>query len=364
MATATSASHGESTLGELVKGRQVSDIDPISDERWASLVMDRRSDVFHSPAWLSILRDMYGFDIRARLNTSEQAPDEGIVYATIDDVFGRRLSSLPFSDFCDPLISTTESWFAMTGDLGSPQDPFTIKVLFDDCAETDPDLKKVGEARWHRCDVRRDPEEIWADLHPGARRAIRKSASAGVTVRRAESIADMRAFFELHLRTRKLKYGLLAQPWAFFEMIWDRLLEEGSGDLLVADLDGEIVAGVVFLRWKDTMYYKFNASSGDALDQRPNDAIMWEGIQLAHGAGDKWLDFGVSDTDQPGLIRYKEKYSTESGTVRTLKRTPASDPPGWAAREILPAVTALLTAPSVPDDVTERAGDLLYQFFA
>ena len=342
----------------------ISDIDPISDERWSTLVEERRSDVFHSPAWLAILRDVYGFDIRAKVRGSAASPDEGIVYAVVDDIFGRRLVSLPFSDFCDPLIDGATSWSAMTKELVSSGDPFTIKVLFDEFALADPRLEQAGEAKWHRCDVTRDPEEIWTDLHPGARRAIRKSRSAGVTVRNATSVTDMRAFFELHLRTRKLKYGLLAQPWPFFEMIWERLLVPGGGALVVAELDGEVVAGVVFLRWKDTFYYKFNASNVDALDLRPNDAIMWEGIQHAHGNGDRWLDFGVSDIDQPGLIRYKEKYATESGTVHTMKGMPATVSPAGRARSVLPVVTELLTDPSVPDTITETAGDRLYRFFA
>lgn len=345
-------------------GLEIHQIDPIADQRWGTLVLEHRTDVFHSPKWLSILRDIYGFEVGARIVVSEGAPTDGLVSATIDDVFGRRLVSLPFSDFCDPIVSSLERWQALTPDLGPTSSPFTVKVLFDECAETDPRLRKVEEAKWHRCDVTRAPQEIWASLHPGARRAVRKAESSGVTVRRGESLTDMRAFFELHLRTRKLKYGLLAQPWAFFEMIWDRFLAAETGDLVVAELDGVVVAGVVFLRWKDTLYYKFNASDAESLEKRPNDAIMWEGLQLAHRSGDAWLDFGVSDLDQPGLIRYKEKYSTESGTVRTLKGASETHPPAWAARAVLPVVTGLLTDPSVPDSITERAGDRLYQFFA
>lgn len=342
---------------------EVIEVDPTTDELWRRLVDVRRSDVFHSPAWMTVLRDTYAFDLRARVLLEENRVVAGFAYASIDDVFGHRRVSLPFSDFCDPLLDDESQWDALTHDLLVEQVPFSVKPLFDDVSRRDPRLVERGRVKWHRADVTRHPDVMWGDLHASARRAVRKAEKGGVTVRAAEGVDDMRRFFELHLRTRKQKYALLAQPWPFFEAIWTAFMEQGRGHLLLAEVDGGIIAGVVYLRWKDTLYYKFNASEAGCLDLRPNDLIMWEGLGLAHGAGASWVDFGVSDLDQDGLIRYKQKYATEEGEVLVLKRLLDSDPPQAAARSVLGEVTDLLTDPSVPDAITERAGNSLYRFF-
>lgn len=342
---------------------EVIEVDPTTDERWRSLVDARRTDVFHSPEWMAVLRDTYGFDLRARMLFDGGRVAAGFAYVAVDDVFGRRMVSLPFSDFCDPLVDDERQWDALTHDLLAEPVPFSCKPLFDRIAHQDPLLAERGRMKWHRSDVTRDPDTMWGDLHASARRAVRKAEKAGVSVRRAEGINDMRSFFDLHLRTRKQKYGLLAQPWSFFQAIWNAFMEQDRGHVLLAEVDERVIGGVVYLQWQDTLYYKFNASEADALDLRPNDLIMWTGLGMAHRSGASWVDFGVSDLDQGGLIRYKQKYATQEHEVLVLKRRMEVDPPQAAARSVLGTVTDLLTDPSVPDAVTERAGDALYRFF-
>ena len=106
----------------------------------------------------------------------------------------------------------------------------------------------------------------------------------------------------MHLKIRKYKYGLLAQPFLFFQNIWRHFVESQRGFLLLAVLDDKILAGDLFLQWKDTLYYKFNASIPEDLSHRPNDLLIWEAIQQAKKQGLQFLDFGLSDFDQEGLV--------------------------------------------------------------
>ena len=75
--------------------------------------------------------------------------------------------------------------------------------------------------------------------------------------------------------------------------------------------------------------------------------------------------FGISDLDQPGLIRYKSKFATEERTVAFLRWLPPdyADPRGEQAGRTLGRMTHLLTDPAVPDEITRAAGDELYRFF-
>jgi lipid II:glycine glycyltransferase (peptidoglycan interpeptide bridge formation enzyme) len=175
----------------------------------------------------------------------------------------------------------------------------------------------------------------------------------------------LRAFFELHLGVRKYKYRLLAQPYCFFENIWRQFIEEQRGSLMIAAYEGEIIGGVMFLEWKDGLYYKFNASAPASLSLRPNDLLIWEGIQYGKAKGCTYLDFGLSDWDQEGLLRYKRKFATVEKTISFLRYSPngASAQQAQQGADFLPQLTQLFTDEAVPDQVTEKAGEVLYRFF-
>jgi CelD/BcsL family acetyltransferase involved in cellulose biosynthesis len=342
-------------------------VDPTRDPEWERLVTTRPSGVFSSPPWLRVLSATYAFPLRGRILGDEAgAPRAGLLHAEVDDVRGERLVTLPFSDFCDPIAPDREGWLALTAGLFEGARHHVVRCLHATHPGEDPRLTAVGRARWHAIDVQRDEEEIWASLHPSARRAIRKADSAGVSVEHVDDESGLRAFFELHLRVRKYKYGLLAQPYAFFVNIWEQFLSQDRGTLVLAKVDGEPVAGCLFLEWQDTLYYKFNASDADRLGVRPNDRVLWEGVRHARERGLARLDFGLTDWDQDGLIQYKRKYATEEGVITTYRNAPAGADgrAGPAVGELLAEMTDLLVGDDVPDAVTERAGEIVYRYFA
>ena len=81
--------------------------------------------------------------------------------------------------------------------------------------------------------------------------------------------------------------------------------------------------------------------------------------------GCRWFDFGVSDLDQPGLIRYKRKYASEEAEVVVLK-APGTRDPGRMSASIgrsLPRLTNVLTNERCPDRLTGWGGDAVYRLF-
>jgi hypothetical protein len=122
---------------------------------------------------------------------------------------------------------------------------------------------------------------------------------------------------------------------------------------------------VLFLEWQDKLYYKFNASNPDYTNLRPNDLIVWNAINYGHTKGYEYLDFGISDSDQEGLLRYKRKYATQEKTVSFLRYTPEKNQSlgEKQMRLLLPQITNLFVDEAVPDHITEKAGEVLYRFF-
>jgi CelD/BcsL family acetyltransferase involved in cellulose biosynthesis len=339
--------------------------DAAVDPRWERLTTTQPSSVFHSRRWLRVLTDTYGFRVRAHVLGDADGPHAGMAFVDVRDFLDRRIVSLPFSDFCDPLATSAPLWRALVDDLLDQRCRVNLRCLHNTVPLDDDRFAVVDRALWHAIDVQRDEDEIWRGIPGSARRALRKANSRDVTLRVAEDEADLRAFFDLHLRVRKHKYRLLAQPYALFANIWEQFLSSDHGALILAVTDGRVIGGCLFLEWQDVLYYKFNASDHDHLAARPNDRVLWEGIRYAQKKGLQRIDLGLTDTAQDGLVRYKRKYATDERTITLLRH----DPPGRPtdrdveARGVLRDMTRLLTDPSVPDTVTEQAGDVLYRYF-
>jgi lipid II:glycine glycyltransferase (peptidoglycan interpeptide bridge formation enzyme) len=224
-------------------------------------------------------------------------------------------------------------------------------------------------ACWHGIDLGWGREALWSGIRNSTRRAVEKAQRRGVTAVVETDSTALDEFYRMHLGVRKHKYRLLAQPRRFFENISRYFFEEGRGFLLMARQGNRTLAGVLFLVWRGTIYYKFNASDPRYLDRRPNDLLIWEGMMLAKRMGLVRWDFGLSDSDQPGLVRFKRHFGSGESHIRfyrydpTAPRNPGAER-GRRVRETLGQITDILTDPSVPDELTESGGDLLYRFFA
>ena len=346
---------------------KVVNADPRTDLAWLHLVERSASSVFHSPNWIQVLSETYGWKPSAYVVVDAQGePRAGMPFFRISDALGDRIVALPFSDHCDPLVSDLPTWRLLTESLQPAQCAINVRCLHNSLPLADERFALVKRAKWHGLDLRQDVEALWRGIDDSAQRAIRKSQREGIRVRRAQTEQELRTFFEMHLKVRKYKYGLLAQPFSFFQNIWRSFVQNKKAFLLLA-VDGDrILAGDLFLEWQGTLYYKFNASVIEDLSRRPNDLLIWEAIQHAKSSGFSSLDLGLSDWDQEGLVRYKRKFGTEEKTISFLRcalnassRTVENE-----MRDLLAKLTTRFTDRQVPDRVTERAGEDLYRLFS
>ena len=341
-------------------------VDPRTDPRWQRLVDRRPSSAFQSPAWTRVLAETYELDVRAIVLLDECGqPRAGIPFCRISDVFGERIVSLPFSDYCGPVLGDADDWAGLAAGLLAERCLVSIRCRHG-LPVADERFALVKQARWHGADLRPDLGSLWNGLHDSSRRAVQKAQRHGVVVRIARGTDELRAFHAMHLQVRKYKYRLLAQPYAFFESIWRHFVEERRGALLLAIHEDRIISGVMLLEWQDVLYYKFNASLAATLDCRPNDLLMWETIKYGRERGCARLDLGLSDWDQEGLIRYKRKFASEEGVISSLQYSPDSEQlrRQGEMRSMFGRLTDAFTDASVPDEVSRTAGELLYRFLA
>jgi CelD/BcsL family acetyltransferase involved in cellulose biosynthesis len=330
---------------------------------WQGIRGHTFGSLFSSPAWSEVLARTYGFTIVASARIAGGAAEAAILFCRVSDLRGERVVCGPFSDYCDPLVTDTATWQELVAPLLGLSVPVTLRCLRNEIPAADGRFSTVGRAAWHGVDLTRPEERIWASLKGTARQNIRKARRNGVMVREGRALDDVRTFYRMHCQVRKRKYRLLPQPMAFFEQLHAVFSPTGHICVLLAEYAGHTLAGVLFLECGDTLFYKFNASADRELC--PNDLLVWEGIRMGRRRRLARLDFGVSDLDQPGLARFKEKFATDRKEVRRLRWTPDgyADARDVQAGRTLSKVTDLLTDPAVPDEVTRAAGDALYAQF-
>jgi len=338
-------------------------IDLRDGRHWPGIIAHRFGSLFTSPPWIEAVSEAFELQILASAQTAATKVKAAVPFCHVSDFRGDRVVCLPFSDYCDPLVEDGASWAGLIEPILSLTVPVTLRCLRNPIPLADDRFRLVGRGLWHGVDLTRSEDELWAGLAPSARQNIRKARRSGVVVALGKTLEDLHVFHQMHCHVRKSKYRLLAQPVAFFESLYASFAPDDRLTVLLALADDTPVAGILFLEWGDTLYYKFNASLDRRL--RPNDLLVWEGIRLGRQRGLARLDFGLSDAAQPGLVRYKRKFATEEGEISLLRWQPPdhSDPKGELAGETLHRMTHLMTDPAVPDHITRACGDALYRFF-
>ena len=340
-------------------------VDPVTSPVWAQLVSTGPSTLFHSPQWMGAVQDTYGFRFFASVLEEEGVPAGGVVWSETSNLLGARCVTLPFSDFCDVLAPTPAEARILAESVETRGRPWTLRTLSRNVPEVNCPVAHTSSYKWQGIELSADTSALWENLASMAQRGVRKAERSGVEVRHATDKRELREWYLLHLNLRRSKYGLLAQPYAFFENIWDAFVERGQGFLLVAVYAGQTIAGTLYLHWKDTCYYKFNASDTEHLSLRPNNLLLWRGIVEAKERGFKLLDLGRSNAQQEGLVGFKRTfgateedllsitYSADSGESKQTKE----------AQSLLQELTRLLVKESLPDSIVEEAGALLYPYF-
>lgn len=333
---------------------------------WRRLVGALPSTLFHSPAWMKVLQDTYGVPVNGYVLMEGGKEVAGLPWCEMDDLLGLRRVTLAFSDYCDPLGGNANQTARLCEAMIREGNPWVLRARQGFLPELMLPADAVAMYKWQVIDLHADEQSLWDALHSMAKRGVRKAEREGVEVRHALGKEDLRAWFLLHLRTRKERHRLLAQPYTFFEHIWDAFIEKGQGFLLLALTKGRIIGGTLYLAWRDTCYYKFNASHPEYLRLRPNNATFWYGLLEAKRRGYCSMDLGRSSADDEGLIVFKRNFGAKAMDLYALSMNTngGPSPAALAARDTVRQLTVLLTRDSVPDEVTESAGEMLYRFFA
>jgi peptidoglycan pentaglycine glycine transferase (the first glycine) len=159
-------------------------------------------------------------------------------------------------------------------------------------------------------DLGRSEEELLAAMKQKTRYNVRLAARRGVTVRPG-AIADLDLFYRIYAETAQ-RDDFLIRPREYYVDFWGSFLEAGLAHLLLAEVEGEAVAGLILFTLGPTAWYMYGASSGRHRKRMPNNLLQWEAVRRAKAAGCTLYDLWGAPVDQLdesdpmwGVVRFK-----------------------------------------------------------
>ena len=299
-------------------GTAITLLDPL-DARWTALTITQpESTIFHHPAWMDLLKTCYGYKpvLFAMLDANCQ-PVAALPLMQIDSwLTGRRIVSLPFSDFCQPLTLDSASLVDLVKGLQSWRRKnkwHEIQIHW-----SMPGLDGVYFAETfarHITRLNSDSQQVFRNFSKTCvQQRIRKAEKYGLEIRMSNRWEDVRLFYGLHLETRR-RLGAPVQPLRFFRLLWTQLISQGLGFLLLAYKDSRLLAGAVFLHYNKTLTYKYSASDPAYWHLRPNNLLLWNAICWGCEHGYHVFDWGRTDLDNAGLREFKLGWGNEEQII-------------------------------------------------
>jgi serine/alanine adding enzyme len=182
-----------------------------------------------------------------------------------------------------------------------------------------PESFKPLSARCTLLDLRGfEKKNIWEGYRSEVRRAIRKAQKHGLSIRRATARNEVEIFYQLYLSSMERNRAMAKYPLRWFDALYEILIQQKKADILFAvkDVD-QYAAGVVLIYSATSNHYLHNGSMEAYLEDRPNDLIVDYIIQKGVEEGKVTLDFMGSDPSDLSLLRFKEKWGSQSRDIHT-----------------------------------------------
>jgi Acetyltransferase (GNAT) domain len=339
------------------------EINPLLDSRWPAFLQENpRASIFHTSGWLDALKRTYGYEPVAYTTSPPEAPlNNGWAFCRVYSwLTGHRAVSLPFSDHCDPLVPQQSDFDLLLRRMSEGQERLRWKYV----EFRPPTVDFVPTAGFqpsqtfclHRLDLEAGLEELFRHLHKDStQRKIQRAEREGLAYSEGRSSELLEQFYGLLQLSRRRHY-LPPQPFDWFSNLLACLGD--SAKLRVASHQGRPVAGILTLCFKDSMFYKYGGSDAAFHNLGGMHLCLWRAIQDAKSMGLKVFDLGRSDSEDAGLIAFKDRWGAQRHGLTYFRRWLV--PPN-ASRSSLRMPRARRAVAHVPGPLLRAAGRFLYR---
>jgi lipid II:glycine glycyltransferase (peptidoglycan interpeptide bridge formation enzyme) len=158
-------------------------------------------------------------------------------------------------------------------------------------------------------DLTASEQEMLARMKQKTRYNVRYAGRKGVTVR-VGTQADFDLLYRMYAETAT-RDGFVIRGEDYYHTVWKTFFDEDMLDPLIAEVDGEPVAGLMLYRFAGRAWYLHGMSRDVHRKKMPNYLLQWEAMRIAKRKGcweyDLWGAPDVFDQSDPmwGVYRFK-----------------------------------------------------------
>jgi len=299
-------------------------VDPFTYRDWNERVLDiPQASIFHSTNWLQVLQASYGYQPYYFACFKGSQPTVLLPFMEVKSWFtGFRGVSLPFSDYCEPIINENTSYL----NLLAPVIMAARRQKWESLEVRGGDTLFRGVSPHtsyyrHLLVLDKDESKVLSKIRSNYRSKIRKAQESDLTVTILRSPEAMTEYYRLHCLTRK-RQGLPPQPIYFFQNIQEYIIAKNFGFVTLVSYKGHNIAGAVFFSFGHKALYKFGASNTLYQHLYPNHLLFWHVIQWFCRHDHTELCFGRSTPNNLGLIQFKDGWGTNKSQINYYRYNP------------------------------------------
>jgi len=149
---------------------------------------------------------------------------------------------------------------------------------------------------------------------------LRLAQKKGIQVR-IGNMGDIGLLYRMYAET-SIRDGFVIRAESYYQDVWGRFMQSGMAQPLLAEVDGEAVAGLILFFFAGKAWYLYGMSRDAHREKMPNYLLQWEAMRLAKLHGCAYYDLwgapdNFNDTDTlAGVFRFKEGLGGQ--VVRTI----------------------------------------------
>lgn len=336
-------------------------INPLTHANWDELVL--RSDdysPFHSSAWARILHKTYDYQPLYFCLIDDNQLKILVPFMVINSwLTGSRAVSLPFTDYCPIILKENinhkdliKEFIQFGKNEGWKNIEFRHNMFFKSLITSSESFYE------HSLNLKLGEEELYKKLRSSTRRNIIKAQNYGVETKIGTTRRDLDEYYRLHCLTRK-RQGIPPQPYTFFKNIYNFLLNEKKGFIILASYKDRVISGMIFFTFGKKAIYKFGASSLKYQEMRSNNLVMWNGIKQCLKMECEQLSLGRTDKTNPGLRQFKNGWATTEKIINYYRYSLKND--RYLSENITVSRSALKIIKLLPLSLLKLTGKIAYK---
>lgn len=340
---------------------EVGAINSAEQKDWNELLLRTPgSSFFHTSTWAEVLWESYHYEPIFFAIRKQAALEAFLPVMEVDSpLTGKRGVSLPFTDYCEPIVSGAAQFqelFAAAVAFGKKRNWRYLELRGGErfFPNEEPSECYFG----HTLDLTEGPRKLFACLRDSNRRNIRKAEKENIDVSISASPDAVKAFCRLNAITRR-DHGLPPQPRRFFQCVYDHILSKDMGFIVLASFRGAPIAANVYFCFGDQILYKYGASDRTFQHLRASNLVMWEAIKWGCEHRYRPLCFGRTEPGNEGLRQFKAGWGAREHIIKYYRYDLRKDVFIKTPTAVKPSYQKIFS--KLPMPVLNLLGNILYR---